>query len=181
MTTRSDSHEPERGLPSHSAALAAIHRSARRRLILLCLTLFFALTIGTIVFGVGTGPAEGGSVARTVLGALFWGVFMGAFMWLFVRGRVRQFKAFMDLEVLFEGRVIRGKQGLVTISVDNAGGRTWRFGGPGEELPGGQNVWLAQVEGAPMVLAHSAHSPQSVSVIWSRARPLFTSSAEASQ
>lgn len=40
---------------------------------------------------------------------------------------------------------------------------------------------LAQVEGAPVVLAHSAHSPQSVSVVWSRARPLFTSSAAASQ
>lgn len=180
MTTAPDSHEPRRGLPSHSAALAAVHRSARRRLILLCLTLVIALTLGAIVFGAGTRSAGGGPVARTVPGALFWGVFMGAFMWLFVRGRVRQFKAFMDLEVLLEGRVIRGKQGLVTISVENAGGRTWHFGRPGEEMSGGENVWLAKVEGASVVLAHSAHSPQSVSVIWSRARPLSTSSAEAS-
>ena len=185
MTTASDSDDPGRGLPSHSVALAAVHRSARRRLILLRLTFVIALTLGTIVFGVGTGFTGDAPVARTVLGALFWGVLMGAFMWLFVRVPDRQFKAYMKVEVLREGHVTLAEEGHATISVDDARERTWRFGAPGEELSTGQGVWLAQVEGAPVALACKTHSHRSITVLWSRAHPLYGSpsgsSAEVSQ
>lgn len=181
MTTASDSDDPGRGLPSHSVALAAIHRSARRRLILLRLTFLVVLTLGTSVFGVGTGSTRDMPVANSLLGALFWGVFMGAFMWLFVRGADRQFKAYMKVEALQEARVTRAKQGVATILVEHARELTWRFGGPGKALSAGQGVWLAQVEGAPVAVAHRPHPRRAVTVLWSHARPLSWSSAEASQ
>lgn len=184
MTTASDSKDPGRGLLSHGVALAAIHRSARRRLMLLRLTFVSAPTLG-IVFGARTGFTGDAPLARTVLGALIWGVLMGAFMWLFVRGPARQFKAYTNAEVLREGHVTLAKQGVATVLVEQERECTWRFGGRSEELSAGQGVWLAQVEGAPVALAYRPHSHRSVTVLWSRAHPLYGSpsgsSAEVSQ
>ena len=170
MTTGSDLDGLGRGIPSHIEALAAIHYAARRRLISLRLTFVVALTLGTIVFGLGTGITGDGRVAGTVLGALFWGVAMGAVMWLFVRVPDRQFKSYVKADVLQEGRVTLARQGVVTISVNDARERTWRFGGSSEELSAGQGVWIAQVEGAPVALADGPHPHRPATVLWSRAQ-----------
>lgn len=95
---------------------------------------------------------------------------MGAVMWLFVRVPDRQFKAYVKADVLQEGRVTLARQGVVTISVNDARERTWRFGGSSEELSAGQGVWIAQVEGAPVALAYGPHPHKPVTVLWSRAQ-----------
>lgn len=163
-----ESDEPARAAPDRGATLAAVNRSAGRRQILFRLGFVLALVVGTMVFGLGTATSTNASSERHLLGALVWGLLMGAGMWLFVRSFDRRMKAYKTFEGLVVGRVSHVQHEIVTIQVDEAPERSWRFGRRGEELAPGQGVWLAEVKGAPVALAYRSEPHRPVMVLWSR-------------
>lgn len=159
--------EDEGMAADHDRALTAVRLSARRMLRTQRLVYGGGLLVGGVIYGLLIGTTADQSLVTTLWRTAMWVVVMAAFGWLFVRGADQRMRAYQRVEALTAVRVVGVSNRLVTVSATDAPDRPWPFGRGAEELTPGDDVWLAEVTGAPVAVAHGSSSTGEISVVWS--------------